>query len=53
MHLDQEEKIWFQKVFDDHYDYIRNYLYYLSGDMDLSDDLVQDVFLKLWEERKK
>lgn len=53
MHLDQEEKIWFQKVFDDHYDYIRNYLYFLSGDMDLSDDLVQDVFLKLWEERKK
>lgn len=53
MHLVQNEKEWFQKVFDDHYDYIRNYLYYLSGDMGLSEDLVQDVFLKLWEQIAK
>jgi RNA polymerase sigma-70 factor (family 1) len=44
---------WFKGIFDDHYDYIRNYLYYLSGDIGLAEDLAQDVFLKLWEYRGK
>lgn len=44
---------WFKAVFDEYYDYIRNYLYYLSGDMEIAEDLVQDVFLKLWENRDK
>ncbi len=52
MHLVQDEKKWFKDIFDEHHDYIRNYLYYLSGDADLSDDLVQDVFLKVWEKRE-
>ena len=46
------EKEWFQNVFDNNYEYIRNYLYYLSGDIKLSEDLVQDVFLQLWEKRQ-
>lgn len=53
MHLVEDEKKWFKKIFDEHHNYIRNYLYYLSGDADLSDDLVQDTFLKLWEIRDK
>jgi RNA polymerase sigma-70 factor (family 1) len=44
---------WFKEIFDEHYDYIRNYLYYLSGDIDLAEDIAQDVFLKLWENRDK
>jgi RNA polymerase sigma-70 factor (ECF subfamily) len=53
MQFIQDERIWFREIFDDHYDYIRNYLYYLSGDMELSEDLVQDAFLKVWEQRSK
>jgi RNA polymerase sigma-70 factor (ECF subfamily) len=52
MQLVQDEKTWFKEIFDEHHKYIRNYLYYLSGDTDLSDDLVQDVFLKVWEKRE-
>jgi RNA polymerase sigma-70 factor (family 1) len=42
---------WFKEIFDSHYDYIRNYLFYLSGDIGLAEDITQDVFLKLWEIR--
>jgi len=53
MHLVEDEKKLFKEIFDEHHNYIRNYLYYLSGDSGLSDDLVQDTFLKLWEVRAK
>lgn len=52
MAIELRTREWFKAVFDQNYEYIRNYLYYLSGDMDLSEDLVQDVFLKLWEKRE-
>ena len=39
----------FKQLFDKHFDTIRRYLYYRSGDADLSTDLAQDVFLRLWE----
>ena len=42
---------WFKIVFESNFEYIRNYLYYLSGDVDLAEDLAQDVFLRLWEKR--
>jgi RNA polymerase sigma-70 factor (family 1) len=42
---------WFKTIFDEHYELIRNYLYYLSSDIDVAEDLVQDVFMKLWEKR--
>lgn len=44
---------WFKEVFERYYEFIRNYLFYLSGDIKLSEDLAQDVFLQLWENRKK
>ena len=53
MKTEPGSKSWFQQVFHLHYDYIRNYLFYLSGDVDLSEDLAQDVFLQLWENRDK
>lgn len=46
-------KEWFKDVFGQHYNYIRNYLYYLTGDMMLTEDLAQDVFLQLWEKRSE
>jgi RNA polymerase sigma-70 factor (ECF subfamily) len=42
---------WFTEVFDNHYEHLRNYLYYLSGDIKWSEDAVQEVFLVLWEKR--
>ncbi|WP_320168145.1 RNA polymerase sigma-70 factor [Mangrovibacterium marinum] len=52
MHLDNDDKQWFASIFDQHYEHIRNYVYYLSGDITLSEDLSQDAFLQIWEERK-
>ena len=49
----QNNTVWFRKIFDDHYTHIRNYIYYLSGDIDLAEDLTQDVFLTFWEEHTK
>lgn len=46
-----DAKTWFKDIFNANYEYIRNYLYYLSGDMELAEDLVQDVFLQLWEKQ--
>ena len=42
---------WFKQIFNEHYEFIRNYIYYLSGDMDVAEDLVQDVFMKVWERK--
>jgi len=53
MRIEEGSKNWFKGGFDNYYEYIRNYLFYLSGDIKLSEDLVQDVFLQLWENRKK
>lgn len=44
-------KDWFKGIFDEHYEFVRNYLYYLSGDISVAEDIVQDVFMKVWEVR--
>ncbi len=41
----------FQRLFQKYYRDIRNYLYYRSGDMGLSEDLAQETFLIVWEKR--
>jgi RNA polymerase sigma-70 factor (family 1) len=51
MNIEADRKLWFKDIFDENYEYIRNYLFYLSGDAELADDLVQDVFLQLWEKQ--
>ena len=38
----------FKEYFDKYFDDIRNYVYYKSSDIQLSEDITQEVFLKLW-----
>lgn len=47
------DRTWFKRTFDLHYEKIRNYLYYRLGDMESAEDITQEVFVKLWENRKK
>jgi RNA polymerase sigma-70 factor (ECF subfamily) len=42
----------FKELFDRYFDPIRRYLYFRSGDGQLSTDLAQDTFLKVWERGK-
>ncbi len=42
----------FEQVFDAYYESVRNYLYYKCSDAELSEDIAQDAFVKLWENRE-
>jgi len=39
----------YKQFFDSHFDSLRNYLYYRSGDADLATDLAQDTLIRIWE----
>ena len=39
----------FKQLYDRYYDAIRNFLYYKSGNMPMSEDLTQEAFLILWK----
>jgi RNA polymerase sigma-70 factor (family 1) len=41
----------FKHIFDQWYQPIRNFIYYKSGDIGLSEDIAQDAFVKIWEKR--
>jgi RNA polymerase sigma-70 factor (ECF subfamily) len=41
----------FKQLFDQHFDAVRNYIYYRSGDGDLATDVAQDTFLTIWEKQ--
>jgi RNA polymerase sigma-70 factor (ECF subfamily) len=41
-----------KEVYDQYFDSLRGFLYYKTGDIDLSEDLVQEVFIKVWEKRE-
>jgi RNA polymerase sigma-70 factor (ECF subfamily) len=41
----------FKKIFNNHFDEVRNYIYYRSGDVDLATDVAQETFIKLWEKQ--
>lgn len=47
------EEIIFDSVFMSHSEYLRNFLYYKSGDLQNAEDIMQDAFGKLWEECAK
>ncbi len=38
-------------MFDKHFDAVRNYIWYRSGNPELASDVAQETFLKLWEKR--
>ncbi|MEQ9298011.1 MAG: RNA polymerase sigma-70 factor [Cyclobacteriaceae bacterium] len=40
-----------KSAYDLYFEGLRNFLYYKSGDMALAEDLVQEVFIKVWEKR--
>jgi RNA polymerase sigma-70 factor (ECF subfamily) len=41
----------FKDLFDTYFDAIRGYLYYRSSDQELSTDIAQEVFMKVWEKQ--
>ncbi|MFN8776020.1 MAG: RNA polymerase sigma-70 factor [Flavobacteriales bacterium] len=41
----------FRALFNQFYKPIRNYIYFRCADVDMAEDLAQDVFVKLWENR--
>lgn len=41
----------FKDLFDNHFDKVRNYIYYLSGDSELATDITQESFMKVWEKQ--
>ncbi len=41
----------FKDLFDNHFDAVRNYIYYRSGDPELATDIAQEAFLKIWEKQ--
>lgn len=47
----KEELTWFRSIYDQYYESIRGFAYYKTGDVDLADDIVQEVFIKLWTNR--
>ncbi len=48
----KEELAKFRSIFDLYYETIRSFAYYKTGNVDLADDIVQEVFLKLWSNLK-
>ncbi len=38
-------------MFDAHFEAVRNYIWYRSGNPELASDVAQEAFLKLWEKR--
>ncbi|HEX3009496.1 MAG TPA: RNA polymerase sigma-70 factor [Bacteroidales bacterium] len=49
----REELDAFRTIFDTYYESIRNFVYFKTGDMSLAEDVVQEVFLKLWDKRNE
>ncbi|WP_075340457.1 RNA polymerase sigma factor [Tenacibaculum agarivorans] len=38
----------FEQVYKSHVTALRDYVYYKSGDIDVAEDVVQDCFMKIW-----
>ncbi|MCZ4693456.1 RNA polymerase sigma-70 factor [Ancylomarina euxinus] len=43
----------FERVFNLHAPLLHSFIYYKCGDADMSEDIVQEAFVKLWENCKK
>lgn len=42
-----------KQAYDTYFDSLRGFLYYKTGDIGLAEDIVQEVFIKVWEKRAK
>jgi len=40
-----------KQAYDRYFESLRGFLYYKTGDIELAEDIVQEVFIKLWEKR--
>lgn len=49
MSIDLKE---FEHLFDQYFDSLQRFLYYKTGDIETSEDIIQDTFLKLWDQRE-
>ena len=50
LNLDKNQDIKiFKEYFDKYFNDIRSYIYFKSSDIELSEDISQEVFLKFWE----
>ncbi len=43
----------FKSLFDQYYEGIKSFLYYKTGDIAVAEDIVQEVFIKLWDKREQ
>jgi RNA polymerase sigma-70 factor (family 1) len=43
----------FKNTFDCHFDSVRNYIYYRSGDKELASDVAQETFIRYWEKNSE
>ncbi len=43
----------YRHYFEEYYDAVRKFIYYKTGDPDFAEDIAQDTFVKLWENRAK
>jgi len=41
----------FKNIFDQYFEAIRNYVYFMCSDSNLAEDIAQDSFVKLWNNR--
>jgi RNA polymerase sigma-70 factor (family 1) len=40
-----------KEIYEAYFESLRGFLYYKTGNIDLAEDLVQEVFIKVWEKR--
>jgi RNA polymerase sigma-70 factor (family 1) len=43
----------FEKLFDQYFESIKSFVYYKTGNISVSEDIVQDTFIKVWEMREE